>query len=193
MTATIVLIGEVYPVREMAALDQFGPQELKVVGAQLSEAESLLSGYYCIPGREWPKYPYEIRTLRELGETEIAGNALAMVTKFEYSLKKSPQHFRSLEVYGICLQDHNILAATRFGCRPVTLEALMLYILTHELVHVFRFSNSPQQYHIEMDLRSQEESQVHRITSEILRKREDGRIQRVLEVFENYPFGVLEM
>ena len=166
---------------------------MRVVRTQLSEAEFLLSNYYCIPGREWPRYPYEIRTLRELGEADIARDALAMVTIYEYSLKRSPSQLRSLEVFGIYLQDHNILAATRRHFRPVSLEALMLYILTHELVHVVRFANSPQQYLIEKELRKQEENRVHRITSEILRQSKDGRVQQVLEVFEDYPFGVLEM
>ena len=176
----------------MTSLDHFGPGELKVIRTKLSEAESLVSHYYCIPGREWPMYPYDIRTLREMGQTEIAWNALAMVTKYEYSPIKSPGRFPDQEIYGICLQDHNILAATRRALSPVTLDALMLYILTHELVHVFRFASSLQQYLIEKELREQEESRVHRITSEILRERKDGRVQQVLEAFQDYPFGVLE-
>jgi hypothetical protein len=176
----------------MSALDHFGPSELNVIRTQLSNAESLVSHYYCIPGREWPMYPYEIRTLSELGEKEFDLNALAMVAKYEYTLKESPGQLRYQEIYGICLQDHNILAATRRAFRPVTLEALMLYILTHELVHVFRFASSLQRYLIEKELREQEESRVHRITSDILRERKEGRLQQVLDVFEDYPFGVLE-
>jgi hypothetical protein len=137
-------------------------------------------------------YPYEIRTLSELGETEIDLKALAMVAKYGYTLKKSPGQLRYREIYGICLQDHNILAATRRAFRPVTLEALMLYILTHELVHVFRFASSLQRYLIEKEFREQEESRVHRITSDILRERNEGRLQQVLDVFQDYPFGVLE-
>jgi hypothetical protein len=177
----------------MAALDRFGPEELSVVQGQLSEAELLLSRYYCIPGREWPKYPYEVKTLKELSGKEIVSHALAMVTKYEYSLKDSPSRLCHLEVYGICLQDHNILAATRCRARPVTLKALMLYVLTHELVHVFRFANSPQRYFVENALRQDEETRVHRITSDILQEKKDCRVQQVLEVFENYPFEVLEM
>ena len=176
----------------MSSLDHFGPSELKVVRTQLSEAESLVSHYYCIPGREWPMYPYEIRTLSELGETKIDLNALAMVAKYEYTMKKSPSQLRSREIYGICLQDHNILAATRRTFRPVTLEALMLYILTHELVHVFRFASSLQRFLMEKESREQEEMRVHRITSDILREMKQGRLQQVLTAFEDYPFGVLE-
>ncbi|HVN78451.1 MAG TPA: hypothetical protein VMW38_05590 [Terriglobia bacterium] len=176
----------------MASLDHFGPGELNVIRTQLSDAESLVSHYYCIPGREWPMYPYEIKTLSELGETEIDLNALAMVAKYEYALKKTRGQPRYQEVYGICLQDHNILAATRRACNPVTLDALMLYILTHELVHVFRFASSLQPYLIEEEFREQEESRVHRITNHILRERQENSLQQVLDVFEDYPFGALE-
>ena len=176
----------------MASLEHFGPAELNVIRAELSNAESLVSHYYCIPGREWPMYPYEIRTLSELGETEIDLNALAMVAKYGYTLKKTRGRLRYHEVYGICLQDHNILAVTRRACNPVALDALMLYILTHELVHVFRFASSLQPYLIEEEFRDQEESRVHRITNDILRDRRENSLQQVLDIFEDYPFGILE-
>jgi hypothetical protein len=165
----------------------FGKSELKVVREQLSEAESLLSRYYCIPGREWPKYPYEVKTLTELKEPEIAENALAVVTMYEYSIQSAADCQRRLEVYGICLQDHNILAVSQRSPEEESFEALMLYILTHELVHVFRFANSPHSFFIEKRFRFPEENRVHRITRDILCRKRDPSLMRLLEAYQDYP------
>ena len=172
----------------MGSQEHFGKDELKVVRAQLREAESLVSHYYCIPGREWPKYHYDVRTLEELRECEIAENVLAVVEKYEYSLRSAAKCQQYLELYGICLQDHNILAVSKRNSSEESFQALMLYILTHELVHVFRFANRPHSYFIEERRRSEEEKRVHRITCDILRKREDPPLLRVLEAYRDYPY-----
>jgi hypothetical protein len=167
----------------------FGKRELKVVREQLGEAESLLSRYYCIPGREWPRYPYEVKTLKELEEPEIVENALAVVTKYEYSVQSVADCQRRLEVYGICLQDHNILAVSKRSPGDESFEALMLYILTHELVHVFRFATSPHSFFLEERLRQAEENRVHRIAHDILCKRRDPLLHRVLKKYQDYPLS----
>ena len=176
----------------MAILDRFSPKELRLVRDQLAEAEILLSHYYCIPGREWPRYPYDVKTLEDLKGAEIADDALAMVTRFQYCLESPPQQPRLREIFGICLQDHNILATLRRRPEAMTLEALMLYILTHELVHVFRFANFPQQYFIQRELHGEKEKRVHRIASGILRERRDPQIERVLGAYDDYLLEELE-
>jgi hypothetical protein len=174
----------------MRDLDRFGKSELTVVRSQLAEAESLLSRYYCVREREWPHYPYEVKTLAELREPEITEGAFALVAKYEYLLgsqgKKGGRQGR-IEIYGICLQDHNILTAAHRHSDGIAFESLMLYILTHELVHVFRFANAPQSFFMEKPLRQSEESRVHRITSSILQGRKDPKLLRVLDLYRDYP------
>ena len=43
----------------------FNDFEKKEVLRALGAAEELASAFYCIPGREWPRYPYEVRTRAE--------------------------------------------------------------------------------------------------------------------------------
>jgi|WetSurMetagenome_2_1015567.scaffolds.fasta_scaffold185777_1 hypothetical protein len=173
----------------MGYCGQFGKSELKVVGQQLDEAECLVSGYYCIPPREWPRYPYEVKTMAELHAGEIVTDALAMVSKYEYSLttERNPHHL--LERYGICLQDHNILGVASRSQDRISLESLMLYILTHELVHIIRFSNAPPTYFATPPERKFEECRVHQITQQILRSSLDPAINPVLEVYRDHASG----
>lgn len=170
----------------MVDIGRFGKSELKVVGQQLDEAEYLVSGYYCIPPREWPRFPYEVKTMAELQAEEIATNALAMVSKYEYSLTPEPEARHLLERYGICLQDRNILGAASRSHDRICLESLMLYILTHELIHIIRFSNAPPTYFATPSERKFEECRVHQITQQILRSKHNPKINSVLEVYHDY-------
>lgn len=169
-------------------MERFGKRELAVVRSQLAEAEDLLSRYYCIPGREWPAYPYDVRTLADWPQLAEATNILALVARYQYSSPQQRGRLRPIEFYGICLQDHNILSACARSGDGISFEPLMLYILTHELVHVFRFANQPQRYFAGADLRVAEERNVHRITSHILRTKRDARLSAVLRAYEDYPF-----
>jgi hypothetical protein len=167
-------------------VDRFGKRELEVVRYQLVEAETLLSRYYCIPGREWPAYAYDVETLSDLTQSEAIEGILALVAKYEYRPLSGGEP--RLEFYRICLQDHNILAASGHGPRGISFEALLLYVLTHELVHVFRFASQPQRYFADSASRVVEERSVHRITSDILRMKNDRRLLPVLRAYQEYPF-----
>jgi hypothetical protein len=169
-------------------VDRFGKRELAVVRHQLVEAETLLSRYYCIPGREWPAYAYDVETLSDLTQSEAIEGILALVAKYEYRPPRSSGGQERLEFYRICLQDHNILAASGHGPGGISFEALLLYILTHELVHVFRFASQPQRYFADSASRVVEERSVHRITSDILRMKKDRRLVPVLRAYQEYPF-----
>ena len=168
-------------------MEFFGRRELAVARKKLNEAESLLSEYYCIPGREWPLYPYGVRTLVDVDEMADSEEVLASVAKYEVSspLRVTRSRF---DYYEIRLQDHNILSAASRRGDGISFEPLMLYVLTHELVHVFRFASLPQRFFADEKERIREERQVHRITSNILRMKNESGLTPVLEAYEEYPF-----
>jgi hypothetical protein len=168
-------------------MEYFGRRELAIAREKLSEAESLLSEYYCIPGREWPLYPYGVRTLVDLDEMADYEEVLASVAKYEISspIRMTRSRF---DYYEIRLQDHNILSASSRRGDGISFEPLMLYVLTHELVHVFRFANLPQRFFADEKEKVREERQVHRITSNILRMKNESGLTPVLEAYDEYPF-----
>ncbi len=164
---------------------RFGEPEIKVVKKELAQAEKLLSCYYCIPAWEWNRYPYEIRTQGDLKEEEGSADVLALVAKYGLppprdAAKKDPREF-----FGICLQDENIMKAASRDPANISFDALILYILTHELVHVFRFANQFEDYLIPSQMRGAEESRVHKITRHILEKHPDRTILPVLKLYED--------
>jgi hypothetical protein len=166
--------------------NRFGDAELKVVRAQLGNAESLLSHYYCISSREWSKYPYEVKTLADLQQGEISPGSFATVAKYQSISPQGSPVNKQIEYFGICLQDHNILEAARRDLNLIAFESLMLYILTHELVHVFRFANEFQAYDAGLWLRGSEESRVHKITQDILSTYSDPRLFPILKAYRKW-------
>lgn len=173
--------------REELRMEYFGRRELAVTRERLNEAESLLSQYYCIPGREWLFYPYGVRTLVDLDEMTDSKEVLASVAKYEVSSAIRVTRTR-FDYYEIRLQDHNILSASNRRGDGISFESLMLYVLTHELVHVFRFANLPQRFFVGDEEKVREERQVHQITSNILRMKNESGLAPVLEAYKEYPF-----
>lgn len=168
-------------------MEYFGRRELAIAREKLNEAEVLLSEYYCIPGREWSLYLYGVRTLVELDELADSEEVLASVAKYEVSSPVRMARPR-FDYYEIRLQDHNILSASSRREDGISFESLMLYVLTHELVHVFRFANLPQRFFVGEEEKVQEERQVHRITSNILRMKNESGLTPILDAYSEYPF-----
>jgi len=71
------------------------------------------------------------------------------------------------DFYRVCLQDHNILK-TLEGSPDLALFPLLLYIVTHELVHVIRFSQFLALFEAAEAEKALEETRVHQLTQKIL-------------------------
>jgi hypothetical protein len=98
---------------------------------------------------------------------EIASSVFAQVVR--YVRPEGPNGMRSGDWYRICLQDHNILAALERD-RQLDLFPLLVYIFTHELVHVVRFYKFLQCFEADDYSRGKEEATVHDLTHRILRR-----------------------
>jgi hypothetical protein len=68
------------------------------------------------------------------------------------------------------------------------LDAFLLYILTHELVHVVRFSKHEQRYENknEADMTLDEERKVHRLTHTILKPVSVPGLSKVFEFYSDW-------
>ncbi len=160
---------------------RFSPGQLRQVAAATHRAEDLLAGFYCIRGREWPRIPYHVATLRDgPGPAERVFADIVQVL----SEPGAPRRERSL--YRIRLRDDVVLDALR---RPegVTLPALLLYVLTHELVHVLRFSIGMASFEAPPRERDREELRVHAITRRLLRPRTGRRTRSGLAAGRRGP------
>jgi hypothetical protein len=71
------------------------------------------------------------------------------------------------DFYKICLQDHAILATLK-GFPQLGLLPFSLYIVTHELIHVIRFTKFLQAFEASPQQKMAEEARVHEKTRAIL-------------------------
>jgi hypothetical protein len=169
----------------MQNLRRFGKSELRVVERAREAAVELIGDFYVLAPREWERLHYEVRTLEELAPEEICGQAFAQVLCYERVKRLGQSVVEQHDLYRICLQDHRILRVAQRGDdkndpAKLDLEPLLLYVLTHELVHVVRFSQRLQRLDLAPELRALEELSVDETTGQILAPIADRALRRVI-------------
>jgi hypothetical protein len=171
----------------MLELQRFGKPELKAVERARAEAANLVGDFYVLAPREWERITYEVRTLEELAPEEISDQAFAQVLCYDLTRRLGRAVIDRRDLYRICLQDHRILRVAGGGPKALAkpdqlaLEPLLLYVLTHELVHVIRFAQQMQCLDLAPELRPQEELSVEQTTRHILAPVADRQLRHVLE------------
>ena len=167
-----------------SSLAVFGAAEQRSLHRATELAEDLTGKFYCIPGREWPRYPCEIRTLAEGPGPEAP--AFADVVRMVPGPEAARQDGLG-QLFRIRLRDDAILEAVERRGDGVELFPLLLYIVTHELVHVVRFGSGFAPYHAAEHRRWQEEERVHAITRGVLRPVADASVRKVIELYGDEP------
>ncbi len=130
-------------------------------------AEEMTWDFFRLSTSQWPRPPYDILTLEALRPEEISPHALASLVKYEGFFPNSLLRSGAFDFYRICLQDHNILRILKTQPQLRALP-LLTYILTHELVHVVRFSRFQARFDASPAEKLAEEGLVHHLTQKIL-------------------------
>jgi len=164
----------------MGQANFFKKRELFWVREALEVAETLAENYFSVDLGDVERYPYDLQTLVNLRGLEVTDRALAQVCKYECRRGASPRGLGGSEFYRICIQDHKILNAGRMEPSSL-LKPLILYVITHELIHVIRFSLDPHRFHLNPKEREFEERNVHRATYELLRTLQDPQVALLLD------------
>ena len=153
----------------MPKLQQFNDKQLRALAHAVEIAEDVTSDYYKISFNEWKRHRYDIKTLAHLEKDEITHEAFAQITRYTWNPSQKFRGGQQFDYYKICLQDHMILDAL---ARESELKLLPLaaYIVTHELIHVVRFSKFLQSFQASPTEQMKEEVLVHATTSEMLSK-----------------------
>ena len=149
------------------SLKSFGRDELLTVGEALDIAEDATGNFYKFSDRQWRRHRYEVKTLNSLHETEILDHAFALLHKGVCMGQETEVRIRFQDLFFICLQDHQILNAMMRDVR-LCLRPLLVYIFTHELVHIVRFCSHLQRFDATDEERAREEEIVHEISHRIL-------------------------
>ena len=161
--------------------ERFTAGQLRAVRAVERRAADLVTRFYRLAPREWDTMPYEVRTLRHLAPGEVVDSALAHVLCYGVRRTIDDRVVAERDLFRICLQDHRILR--HIAEDAVELPALVLFVLTHELVHVVRFGQRMQAIDLPGDLRVREEASVDKTARLILRSSGVPGVGAVLERF----------
>jgi hypothetical protein len=114
----------------------FSAPQRNMVFRALDEAEGRTAGYYCIPPFRWEQMRYDLLTQVDYGWEPLPDPTLARVRYLQRIHTRKPFDF-----YRIELNDRSILAAARRENLLRDLYPFLVYILTHEMVHMVRLSS----------------------------------------------------
>lgn len=116
----------------------FDNKGIDLASSTLEDASALTRNYYNINTKDWKDIKYDLKTLEDLKKDEITDNAFAQLSKCRGVSGKASQGFR-FNFFRICLQDHKIIDAVKKRGYRTSLKPLLLYVITHELIHIVRF------------------------------------------------------
>ncbi len=152
----------------MQGFKYFAPGEIRLIDKALEISEDVTCNHYHISTGNWKKYGFEVSNLVQLQEEEITPYGLAQIARYVYPVPYRIPMYSLRDYYRICLQDHNILKVINRN-DGIELFPLMVYILTHELVHIIRFRKFMQRFDVDQEEKEIEEGKVHQTTYQILR------------------------
>jgi hypothetical protein len=152
----------------MVAGGLFTRSDLVTISRAACLAEQLTVEYFSLPGDEWRRNRYGVFTRKEAGDHLFIDDVFAHLVRFKPTKAVRKQAAGGEEEsFGIVLQDPNILRAVLRSWAH-DLWTLLLFVLTHELVHIVRFRRCQADLFAPEAERQSEEDLVHAITGEIL-------------------------
>jgi hypothetical protein len=170
----------------------FQSEDISAVSEALTIAEDKTGDFYKFSPGQWKRHHYDVKTLTNLKNNEIIPHAFALLNKGARIVNSFDSKTKKRDFYFICLQDHQILKALKRDKR-LRLLPLLVYIFTHELVHVVRFCNFVQRFEIFGDGRNMEERIVHDTTFGILKDLSLPQLDYVLESYHPHRICDLAM
>ena len=123
----------------------FPDSNLKTVSEALDIAEDKTGDYYKFSFGQWKRHRYDVKTMKTMSDSEISSYGFAILNKYYSLCNNSEPSTNRCDFYIICLQDHHILEALKRDGN-LTLLSLLVYIFTHELIHIVRFCNFFQSF-----------------------------------------------
>jgi hypothetical protein len=171
----------------MQKIRHFNQEELLKVDEAVKASEELVNNYFKMSSGQWLKNRYDIKTIKDLALHEYIDGPFAQVIKYEGRKKEVPLGSSSFSLYKVCLQDNAILTMV-FKKKDLSLAPFLLYILTHELVHVVRFLKFKHRYENknEADVTLDEERKVHQLTHAILKPISVPGLKQVFEFYKDW-------
>jgi hypothetical protein len=131
----------------------------------MDEAEQHTTRYYCIPPYRWEKLRFDLLTRQDQEWEPLPDTALARVRCL---IRPAFQKLAPCDFYRIELNDPLIMEAAERTDLTSDFYHFLVYILTHEMVHLVRLSSILGDHPQETHFTESEESRVQRICYQIL-------------------------
>jgi len=161
----------------------FNDYQIGILGEALRIAEESTAEYFKFSHRQWKNLRYDLKIHSDL-KGEFHQDVFAILYRF-CPFSEEMGLFQKDPFYLIYLQEDTILNAIKRD-RSVTLFSLLIYVLTHELVHIVRFCNFNQLFEVSLKRRLKEERIVHSITYDILKDISVPELSYVLDVYRDF-------
>ena len=163
----------------------FSDAQLAIITESAAMAEELVSNHYKMSASQWLRRRYDFKTRVDLAPEEIVSGPFAQIIRYEGKKDDRALGSSSYDFYKVCLQDHEILSALE-NSPDIDLFPFSLYITTHELIHIVRFSKFLCNFEASAPERMTEETRVHEKTRLILREVSVSGMARVLKFYEKW-------
>ncbi len=166
-------------------LEKFDKAQLDVVNQAVNVSEELVGNYYKLSVNQWLRHRYDVKTLVGLEPVEIVHGPFAQIIRYKGQKKNAFLGSSVYDFYKICLQDHAILAALKQKPK-LSLFPFCLYIVTHELIHIVRFSRFLVGFEANPEEKLLEESRVHQETHRMLKNVQIAGMVRAFSFFRTW-------
>jgi hypothetical protein len=163
----------------------FKKNDLAVLSDALEIAEDATGNFYKFSLGQWKRHRYDVKTRASLETEVMSSSALAVLFKGMQMVDDFGPKTKDRDFYFICLQDHSILEVLKRD-RYIALFPLLIYVFTHELVHIVRFCNFHQRFDVSEKHRLREEEIVHKTTFEILKDFSLPNLNYVLDSYRDH-------
>ena len=187
-----ICLSTVFFKNPMENLETFNADQIAIVNNGVAMSEELVSNFYKMSASQWLGRRYDIKTLADLNPEETVYGPFAQVIRYQGQRKDASLSSAAYDFYKICLQDHAILAAISQS-PDIKLLPFILYIVTHELIHIVRFSKFLQGFDASQNEIAAEESRVHEITREILGPVGIPGLDNVLKFYDRWRQPIDEL
>ncbi len=144
---------------------QFSQVQRELAIRAMDEAEDRTARYYCIPPFRWEKIPFDMLTRQDC-EWEPLPDAVLARVQFLQRLERGRGDLHAF--YRIQLNDPGILTVAHRENLASNLYPFLVYILTHEMVHLVRLNTILGDPLVPPDFDDLEEERVQRISHQIL-------------------------
>ncbi len=171
---------------------QFNTRQIKTVNKAAEISEELVCDYYKLSASQWLRKRYDIKTLSNLSTEEIVDGPFAQIIKYKAQPINSSLSSLTYDFYKICLQDNSILSVIKKS-KKIKLYPFLLYIITHELVHIVRFSEFLQNFSASYEEKMAEEARVHYNTHEILKSVKLNGLPNVFKFYDKWRIPLDEL